>query len=148
MKIVVDTNIVFTAMLNPNAKVGQILIYGQQHFEFYAPQLLKEEIRKHKEKIIALSKHNDENDFEEIRDEILSCIRFISEEQIPYHYWHEAIPYVRGTDMDDLAFVVLTNYLDAKLWTGDKRLIAGLERAGYSRLIDRNVFSDTDFFDS
>ena len=47
MKIVVDTNIVFTALLNPDAKIGQILIYGQKRFEFYAPQLLKEEIRKH-----------------------------------------------------------------------------------------------------
>jgi len=145
MKIVVDTNIVFTALLNPDAKIGQILIYGQKRFEFYAPQLLKEEIRKHKEKIIALSNHINKNDFEEIRDEIFSCIRFISEEQIPYHYWHEALPYVRDTDIDDLAFVVLANYLDAKLWTGDKQLMSGLERIGYSRLIDRDVFTNIDF---
>jgi predicted nucleic acid-binding protein len=54
MKIVVDTNIVFSAMLNPSATVGQIIIYGQRHqqFEFFAPNLLKEEIKRHRNKII------------------------------------------------------------------------------------------------
>jgi predicted nucleic acid-binding protein len=32
MKIVVDTNIVFSAILNPSATVGQVIIYGQRIF--------------------------------------------------------------------------------------------------------------------
>lgn len=135
MNIVVDSNIVFTALLNPTAKIGQLLIYGQKQFSFFAPQLLKEEIKKHKVRIISLSEGLDESSFEEVRDEIFNCIQFISEEQIPFHFWHDAIPLVRDTDMDDIAFVVLANYLDAKLWTGDKKLIAGLSSHGYERLI-------------
>jgi predicted nucleic acid-binding protein len=35
---------------------------------------------------------------------------------LPYEYWQEAIPLVRDTDMDDISFVVLSEYLDAQLW--------------------------------
>lgn len=115
MKIVVDTNIIFSAMLNPAATIGQILIYGQSQFEFFAPNLVRSEIRRHQDKIMALAEEMDENAFYDIRDELFSCLNFISEEQIPYDYWHEALSIVRETDMDDIAFVVLAEYLDAKL---------------------------------
>jgi predicted nucleic acid-binding protein len=101
----------------------------------FLPNLLKEEIKRHRTKIIELSKGLDESAFEDIRDEIFSCIRFISEEQIPYEFWHEAIPIVREVDMDDIAFVVLSEYLDARLWTGDKKLLVGLESRGFHRII-------------
>ncbi len=73
MKIVVDTNIVFSAILNPSATIGQAIIYGQQHrqFEFFSPNLLKEEIKRHRNKIIEVSKFIDDATFEDIRDEIL-----------------------------------------------------------------------------
>jgi|APTNR8051073442_1049403.scaffolds.fasta_scaffold15531_3 predicted nucleic acid-binding protein len=137
MKIVVDTNIIFSAMLNPSATIGQIIIYGQrqQQFEFFAPHLLKEEIKRHRNKIIEISKSIDEVTFEDIRDEVFRCVNFISEEQIPYNFWYDAIPMVRDTDMDDIAFIVLAEYLDARLWTGDKKLLAGLENYGYKRII-------------
>ena len=138
MKVVVDTNIVFSAMLNHAATIGQVLIYGQRQFSFYAPNLVKEELKRHRGKLIAMAEHLDESTFEDIRDEILSCLDFISEEQIPFDYWHNAIPLVRDTDMNDIAFVVLSEYLDAKLWTGDKQLATGLQKQGFKRVITTN----------
>ena len=35
--------------------------------------------------------------------------------------------------MDDIAFVVLSEYLDAQLWTGDKKLMKGLSNMGFTR---------------
>lgn len=147
MKIVVDTNIVFSAILNPLATVGQVIIYGQWHkrFDFFAPNLLKEEIKKHRSKIIEVSKSIDATTFEDIRDEIFECIHFISEEQIPYEYWHNAVPLVRDVDMDDIAFVALAEYLDAKLWSGDKKLITGLRKSGFSRILTTDDISDINF---
>ena len=147
MKIVVDTNIVFSAILNPSATIGQILIYGQQQFEFFAPNLVKSEIKKHRSKIIALSEDMDDATFEDIRDEIFRCLNFISEEQIPYDFWHEVIPIVRDTDMDDIAFIVLSKYLDAKLWTGDKKLLIGLEKQGFKQTITTEELSKIRFQD-
>ena len=41
-KIIVDTNIVFSAFLNINSKIGQILINGVHQNEFYAPEYLRD----------------------------------------------------------------------------------------------------------
>ncbi|MDR1406092.1 MAG: hypothetical protein LBI89_02680 [Prevotellaceae bacterium] len=38
-------------------------------------------------------------------------------------------------DFDDFAFVALSMHLDARLWTGDRKLVNGLLQKGYSRLI-------------
>ncbi len=133
MKIVVDTNIIFSAILNPSATIGQILIYGQRQFDFFAPNLVKDEIKRHRSKLILLSGNINNVTFEDIREEIFSCLKFVSEEQIPFDFWHNAIPIVRDTDMDDIAFVVLSEYLDARLWTGDKKLSTGIEKHGFNR---------------
>ena len=132
MKIVVDTNVIFSAILNSSGKIGQILMYGRPRFTFYAPQLVKLEIRRHQEKILALGGYS-LSDFEDIRDEVFGCITFVSEEQIPFHLWQEAVPIVRAVDMDDIAFVVLSNYLDANLWTGDKKLLEGVSKMGFAK---------------
>jgi predicted nucleic acid-binding protein len=132
MKIIIDTNIIFSAILSSTGKIGQILIFGRKHIEFYAPNLVKAEVKRHREKLLHLSKFSD-SDFEETRDDIFGCINFISEEQIPYEYWHQALPYVRETDIDDIAFVALSSFLDAPLWTGDKKLLRGLEATGFAK---------------
>lgn len=136
-------------MLNPSASIGQILIYGQRHqqFEFFAPNLLKEEIKRHRLKLIEVSKSVRDSTFEDIRDEIFRCVNFISEEQVPYKFWHDAIPLVRGIDMDDIAFVALAEYLDAKLWSGDKKLLSGLESRGFTRMMTTDEMSDMKFRD-
>lgn len=147
MKVVVDTNIVFSAMLNPFSPIGKIIIFGQKHYHlhFFAPYLLKEEIKRHKSKIIESSQYINDALFEDIRDEVFRCVNFISEEQIPYNFWHEAIPFVRDIDMDDIAFVTLAEYLDARLWTGDKRLLTGLEQRGFKRIITTEEILNTTF---
>jgi predicted nucleic acid-binding protein len=132
MKIVIGTNIIFSSILSSSGKIGEILIFGRKNFEFYAPNLVKVEVKRHKEKLLQIGQIT-ESDFEETRDDIFSCIQFISEEQIPYKYWHDALKYVRETDMDDIAFVALSNFLDAHLWIGDKKLLRGMGAAGFTR---------------
>jgi predicted nucleic acid-binding protein len=132
MKVVVDTNVIFSAILSSSGKIGQLLLFGRKKIEFYAPNLVKVEVKRHRDKLIRLGEFTD-GDFEDTRDDIFECLKFISEEQIPYEYWHNALPLVRDTDMDDIAFVVLSEYLNARLWTGDKKLRQGLEAMGYNR---------------
>lgn len=132
MKVVVDTNVIFSAILSSSGKIGQLLLFGRKKIEFYAPNLVKIEVKRHRDKLIRLGEFSEE-DFEDTRDDIFECLKFISEELIPYEYWHNALPLVRDTDMDDIAFVVLSEYLDARLWTGDKKLRQGLEAMGYNK---------------
>jgi len=50
-KIIVDSNILFSAILNLNSNICQVLINGKEHFHFYAPKYARTELFKHKEKI-------------------------------------------------------------------------------------------------
>jgi predicted nucleic acid-binding protein len=54
--IIVDTNIIFSAILNAQSNIGEILFNNNEQFEFYTSDYLREEIERHLKKIIALSK--------------------------------------------------------------------------------------------
>ncbi|MBA4408303.1 MAG: hypothetical protein C0397_02630 [Odoribacter sp.] len=56
MKIVVDSNIVFSAILNTQSKIGQLIINGSKYFDFYTVGLLKDEIIEHTAKILLSTK--------------------------------------------------------------------------------------------
>ncbi|RDC65638.1 PIN domain-containing protein [Adhaeribacter pallidiroseus] len=49
MNIVVDTNIVFSALLNANGLIGELLLNSQNEFQFYSPELMTEEILRYSE---------------------------------------------------------------------------------------------------
>lgn len=134
MKIIVDTNIVFSAILNTESKIGDLLMNSESIFEFSSVMYLKEEIKNHEEKLIAISGLT-QNEIKQSTEQIFSCIKFISEEIIPFEVWQKAARLVRDVDMDDIAFVALSEYEDFRLWTGDKELIAGLAAKGFTRCI-------------
>lgn len=133
-KIVVDTNIVFSAILNTESNIGDLLMNSDEVFTFYSAQYLRQEIENHKEKLIEISKLSGQ-EIEESKYQIFSKIHFLAEEQIPFKIWHQSANYVRDVDMDDIAFVAMSEYLDIDLWSGDKQLIEGLKSKGFVRCI-------------
>lgn len=137
MKIVIDTNIVFSAILNSQSKIGQLVINGSKFFKFYTVGLLKDEIEAHKEKILGISGFT-EKQFQNSYTAITSRITFVDEIIIPDKALTRAIDLVLDIDENDTLFVALTNYLNGKLWTGDKKLISGLEKKQYSKTISTN----------
>ena len=134
MRVVIDTNIVFSALLNPRSNIGDIILNSQDTFTFYGCESLKEEIKEHREKIIHLSGY-DLSDYEEVEALVFGQIEFVSESKIPFDYWQKAADLVRDTDMDDIAFVTMSLYFDIKIWTGDKLLINGLKKKGFKNLV-------------
>ena len=132
MKIVVDTNIIFSALLNTNGTIGDLLFNSESIFEFYSCTYMRYEIEKHWEKLKRISKLSESN-LQESKYRVYSKIHFINEELIPGNVWLEAETIVEDIDKDDSDFVALTNYLEANLWTGDKELYNGLRKKGYER---------------
>ena len=135
MKIVVDTNLIFSAVLNTQSSIGDLLINGENVFQYYSCQYLRLELDSLRPKLKELSGLNDRQ-LDESIFQILSNISFIDEALIPYNLWHSVLPLVRDVDMDDIAFVALNEYLDAKLWTGDKKLYNGLKAKGYDNVVN------------
>jgi predicted nucleic acid-binding protein len=134
VKIVVDTNLVFSAVLNTNSKIGDLLLNSADFFEFYSCQYLWYEINKHRQKLKILSKLT-EKVLRETEYLIYNEICFIAEEQIPKEHLLTAIELVKDIDNKDILFIALTEFLDSKLWTGDKKLLQGLKLKGYNNVI-------------
>lgn len=134
MKVVVDTNLVFSDLLNTNSRIGDLLLNSADIFKFYSCQYLWYEINKHRQKLKVLSKLTDKA-LRETELLIYNEICFIAEEQIPKEHLVKSIELVKDIDNKDIVFIALTEYLGSKLWTGDKRLIQGLKSKGYSNVL-------------
>ena len=134
MIIVVDTNIVFSAILNSTGKIGDVLLEPNGIIKFYSTDLLLLELENHKDKLIKLSKEK-ANNIEKIISIIIKRIKFIDLELIPKIFLVEAEKLLAGIDIDDTEFVALTTYLNGKLWTGVKKLIKGLNKKGWHNFI-------------
>jgi predicted nucleic acid-binding protein len=141
VKIVVDTNIIFSALLNTDGKIGDLLFNSVGIFEFYSCNYMHVEIQNHWKKLIQISKLSDKQ-MEEAWFKLHGKINFINEEFIPAKIWLLSEKIVSGIDVDDIDFIALTKYLNGHLWTGDKKLYNGLHKLKFNR-----VFNTTEMFE-
>jgi len=134
MRIVVDTNIVFSAILNSQSWIGQILLHSDKSIKFYSPRYLQFEIQNHFQKIQKITKFIDYEVYELI-DTLYPKIHFISEEFIHRESLILVDELTKDVDFNDVMFVALTLHFNGKLWTGDKVQINTLMQKGFSRFI-------------
>ena len=135
MKVIVDTNIIFSALLKEDNKYANILIKNDFNHDFYAVYFTIVELFKHKEKIKKYSKLSDE-DVLEVLYELLKHINIINDHIISIPAWKQAMHLVHDIDIKDLPNVALTIELDAKLWTNDTELKVGLRAKGFDEFLD------------
>jgi predicted nucleic acid-binding protein len=134
MRIVVDTNIIFSALVNSNSAIMDIIAGLNQDIQFYASDYTHIELRNHHEKLKKASKLNGEELYI-AQYELFKYIDFITLAVISENYWKEAEALVWDIDIDDVAFVALALYLQADLWTGDKVLYNGLKQKGFNQVL-------------
>lgn len=135
MKIVVDTNIIFSALLNSTGTIGDLIFNSDRDFEFYSCSYMKHEIDKHWGKLKSISKLS-ENQLLAARFELFKKINFINEELIPEKLWLSAEHLVKNIDIDDLDFIALTNFIKGYLWTDDKPLYNGLKDKDFKKVLN------------
>ncbi len=135
MKIVVDTNIIFSTLLNSNSNIADLLFNSGETFEFYSCTYMRYEIQKHWERLKKISKLSDEQ-LQISYTQTLSKLNFINEEIIPVETWLTSEQLTKGIDIDDIDFVALTKFLRATLWTGDKALYNGLKKSNFKKLLN------------
>jgi len=137
VRIVVDTNIVFSAILNANSPISGILVQPRSKLNFYTTQQLLIEIESHRNKIKKLSSYSD-LELSSVIKFVTSKVKFIRVQLIPKEIYQQAEILTSDIDIDDTEFVALAEHLKAKLWTGDKVLIKGLGQKGWNRFITTN----------
>lgn len=126
IKIVVDTNIIFSGLLNANGTIGDLIFNSDGVFEFFSCNYMRTEIDTHWGKLRKISKLS-EAELNESRFKMFGKINFINEELIPPKTWLKSEQLVEDIDVDDVDFVALTTFLKGHLWTGDKDLYSGLK---------------------
>jgi len=141
MRIVVDTNIAFSAILNTNSKIARILLQPKSRLNFYSTEQLSYEIEEHKEKIKKTSNYSD-NELDRIVTLITNKIRFINLRLIPKESYELAESLTQNVDEDDTEFVALTEHIKGKLWSGDKELQRGLNKKGWNKFISTEELFD------
>jgi predicted nucleic acid-binding protein len=121
MRLVVDTNIAFSGILNTDGRIARIFLQPKSRFNFYSTQQLLNEIEEHKAKIKKIAGYTDQ-DLNRAIALITSRIRFINASLIPKEVYLKAEALTLKIDIDDTEFVALAEHAKAKLWSGDKHL--------------------------
>jgi predicted nucleic acid-binding protein len=127
--VVVDTNILFSALLRPDSKFVAALAGARR---FYICETILAEIFRHKEKILATTRLG-EDDLTRTYHVLLTFLELRKEAMIPPACWEQAEELCRDVDPEDKTHVALTLALNGLLWTGDKALKAGLKAKGFDR---------------
>lgn len=134
MRIVVDTNIAFSAILNTNSRIARIFLQPKTRFNFYSTEQLLNEIEEHKGKLKRISKVTD-SDLTRSITLITHKIRFINAGLIPKELYRSAETLTSDVDIDDTEFVALTEHIIGKFWSGDKALRNGLAKKKWDKFI-------------
>lgn len=134
MRVIVDANIVFSGILNSNGKIGDLLINSKKTLEFIAPDFLRAEIRRHYSKLSKIS-HMTLDEIRESEFQVCKDIIFISEEQIKKSTWLSAMKLVSDIDPNDTHYVAYSKHFRCKIWSGDKELVKGLAKKGFTNFI-------------
>jgi predicted nucleic acid-binding protein len=129
--IVVDSNIIFSCLLKNN-KFFNFIIDSEENF--IIPKFAIVEIFKYKEKIAKYSKLK-EDEILEVFYKILKKIDIYDENLISVSSYKKAYEIVKDIDEKDVVFIALCIEFNAKLLTGDKKLIEGLINKGFDNLV-------------
>jgi predicted nucleic acid-binding protein len=133
MIVVVDTNIIFSALLNTKSNIGDLLLNSDDCFVYYSCAYMRIEIEKHWDRLSKLSCLSNQ-ELREAQYRLFKRISFLNEEIIPGNTWLWAEELVKEIDIDDVDFIAITKFLDGLLWTGDMELYRGLKTKGYDKV--------------
>lgn len=118
MKIIIDSNILFSALIKDSITRKMILDYEEQ---FLFPSYIFEEMEKHKNELLAKSKIKSK-DFEELLSLLLQKVIIIPSEVL-LNYRDEAYQIIKDIDPDDVTFIACALAFSGSLiWSDDKKL--------------------------
>ena len=141
MRVVVDTNIVFSAVLNSNGLIGELLFNSEDQFEFFSSEFMIDELTKYKARLQALTKMS-EGEIDVSIHQVLKNVELISSEALCEIHWSRAYELVVDVDENDTPFLATAIGIKASIWTGDKKLINGLRVKGF-----QDIYSTAELFE-
>lgn len=133
-RVVVDTNILFSALLRDDTAYARILLDGSH--TFYVCESTIVELFKHKERIVQHTRL-DEDGVIRVLYTLLQHLHIYKEAMIDAKTRQQAFELCQAIDVADAPQVALTLHLNGLLWTGDKRLRDGLADKGFTAFFNQ-----------
>jgi predicted nucleic acid-binding protein len=137
MHIVVDSNIIISLLIKPDGVIFDLFDQLSELHDLYISDVTLTEIFRHQKKIAHLSTLSDEN-FENLKTKAVQKVTVIPSSFIPDELLVESYKLVEKIDPNDFAFIATTIFVNAILWTGDKKLYNGLKSKGFHSVINTN----------
>lgn len=139
MRVVVDSNIIFSALIS--GKEVYLDIFKQN--DVYIPDIVFSELNRYELRLIQKTKlmHTKFNNFiRMLFEEVIVIPKFaISEEN-----WQKAYIICKDIDEKDTPFVALSLELQIPLWTNDRKLLTGVKGKGFDNIVtSEQLFEDT-----
>jgi len=139
LKFIVDTNIVFSAILNTDSHIARILLEPESKYKFFSCEFLRHEINMHKSKILKITGYS-EKEFLEMEYLVTKNITFINHLAIAPKKLNKARELCERIDDKDYPFVALCLHFKTVLWTGDLILLNGLKKKNFIQTITTSEF--------
>lgn len=137
--VVIDTNIFFSALLSQDSRFATLI--QRSDFRFFICEYVVIELFKHKEKIAQYSRLSEE-ELLLLYYNLLRKVTIYKEDLISPENRRSAFTLCQDIDEADTPHVALTLELGGLLWTGDKKLRAGLREEGFTRFFDHRKAND------
>lgn len=134
MRVVVDTNIVFSMLASGCGDLAMRVLIPSE-IVFYAPRFLFVELFKHSARILEATRLPEENVLEAL-NELMESLHLIESSTISVGTWMRARELCHDVDIKDTPFVALALHLDADLWTDDDELKRGLRAKGFHQFFE------------
>ena len=138
MNIVIDTNILMSALIKPDGVIFDLicLLHHQQHLLYISDYSLVE-LSNHHSRIFNASAL-DIDDFNKNKVFLFKKIIIISSDFISDWDLTEASALTRRIDKYDIVFVATALFVKGHLWTGDKPLYNGLKEKDFDNVLNSN----------
>ena len=118
MRIVIDSNVLFSALIKDSATRKIILEYDEF---FLFPSYIFDEMEKHKEELLQKSRISIE-DFEKLLQLILKRVLIVAPEVLKTHK-EDAIEIIKDIDLNDALFIACAlAYPESVIWSDDKKM--------------------------
>jgi predicted nucleic acid-binding protein len=131
--VVLDTNILFSALLNSRSGFAQTLLTSRRRFFICETVII--ELFKNKDKIVRLSALS-EDEIIRLFHVLLRRLTLCKEELFSAANRATAYDLCREVDEADSPHVALALEIGGLLWTGDKKLMAGLKGKGFDHFFE------------
>jgi predicted nucleic acid-binding protein len=132
LKVVLDTNILFSALLSKKGQIRKIIV--DESCVFFSCNFAIAELISHSNKLIRNLKIKQE-EWQLFAYQVIKNVNFVNESFLSSKSLNTAVKLCNDVDIKDTPFVALSLELDGYLWTGDKLLANGLKRKHFDKVL-------------